>query len=184
MASRIAFTDVVSKDEHLRRVRVADLVLDTVECNAHTISADVLWAGTPIITWPKGNTKMCSRVATSIANATGHGEHMVVNSLDEYEARAINYAKSVSYDVKLIGSHIIERRGNGALIELRRKLFLDREKMPLFDTRRWTRNFEKGLTEAWRRWVAGTCIEGSDEWEDCDGPEKQSGSILVQDEDP
>lgn len=141
---------------------------------------------------------MCSRVATSIANATGYGEHMVVNSLGEYEARAINYAKSVSYDVKLDGSHIIERRGNGALIELRRKLFLDREKMPLFDTRRWTRNFEKGLAEAWRRWVAGTCIgtisqfdviyinispEGSDEWEDCDGPEKQSGSILVQDED-
>jgi predicted O-linked N-acetylglucosamine transferase (SPINDLY family) len=31
VASRVIFTDVSPKDEHLRRARVADLVLDTVE---------------------------------------------------------------------------------------------------------------------------------------------------------
>lgn len=31
IASRLLFTDVVPKEEHLRRIRIADLVLDTVE---------------------------------------------------------------------------------------------------------------------------------------------------------
>lgn len=31
VASRVVFTEVAPKDEHLRRTRVADLVLDTVD---------------------------------------------------------------------------------------------------------------------------------------------------------
>ncbi|KAF8527916.1 glycosyl transferase family 41-domain-containing protein [Hysterangium stoloniferum] len=187
VASRVMFTDVSSKDEHLRRARVADLVLDTVECNAHTIAADVLWAGTPIITWPKYKSKMCSRVAASIANATGYGSHMVVDSLEEYEARAIRYAQSLSYVVHQEGD-TTEQRGQGELIDLRRNLYLRREDMPLFDTRRWTRNLEKGLSEAWRRWVAGTCFvldhnaEKIDEFEECDDSEKESQSIWVKED--
>jgi len=197
VASRVMFTDVSPKDEHLRRARVADLVLDTVECNAHTIAADVLWVGTPIITWPKYKTKMCSRVAASIANATGYGSHMVVDSLEEYEARAIRYAQSLSYVTRQEGE-TTEQRGQGELIDLRRNLYLSRGDMPLFDTRRWTRNLEKGLSEAWRRWVAGTCFgdnfwslcpfsvldhdaENSDEFDECDDSEKESQSIWVED---
>ncbi|KAF8587281.1 glycosyltransferase family 41 protein [Ramaria rubella] len=180
VASRVVFTNVAPKDEHLRRARVADLVLDTVDCNAHTIAADVLWAGTPIITWPKHKTKMCSRVGASIANATGFGNYMVVDSIEEYEARAIRYAQSLSYDsVQDEPGGVLKRRGKGDLVELRRNLYLSREEMPLFDTIRWTRNLETGLREAWRRWVTGTCFETSDEWEDCNGPEKQSGSIWI-----
>jgi len=157
--------------------------LDTIECNAHTIAADVLWTGTPIITWARHETKMCSRVAASIAKATGYGDQMVANSMEDYEARAIRLAESVRYEVKRKeGSHVVERRGRGELMDLHRSLFLDREKMPLFDTRRWTQNFEKGLAEAWRRYIAGTCIEDSDEWQECEGEEKKSGSIWVQDD--
>lgn len=83
---------------------------------------------------------------------------MVVDSLEEYEARAIRYAKSLSYDIIRNSSGEIRRRGKGELIELRRNLYLSREDMPLFDTLRWTRNMEKGLAEAWRRWIAGTCF--------------------------
>jgi len=119
----------------------------------------------------------------SVANATGFGDSMVSNSMEDYEGRSIEYARTLTYEVKVEGSQVVERRGKGALMELRRNLFLNREKMPLFDTARWTRNFEKGLAEAWRRYVAGTCIEGSDEWDDCDGEEKQSGSIWVEDGD-
>ena len=70
------------------------------------------------------------------------------------------------------------------MIKLRRNLFLNRDKMPLFDTARWTRNIEKAYWEAWRRWVEGTQFEQSDEWEACTGPEKESGSIWVTDDDP
>ncbi|GJJ09471.1 hypothetical protein Clacol_003694 [Clathrus columnatus] len=178
IAARVLFTDVATKEEHLRRIRIADLVLDTVECNAHTIAADVLWAGTPIITWPKYTTKMSSRVAASIAMATNLGERMIVNSLREYEERAIYYARSVHWEVQTNGE---ERRPIGELIDLRKELFLHREQWPLFDTRKWTRDLEKGITEAWRRWVAGTCFEISGEWEDSEGPEKTSGSIWIKD---
>lgn len=34
--SRIIFTDVAQKEEHIRRSRLADIFLDTPRCNAHT----------------------------------------------------------------------------------------------------------------------------------------------------
>ncbi|KAI0348056.1 TPR-like protein [Trametopsis cervina] len=184
VASRIRFTDVAKKDVHVYRGRVADLFLDTVECNAHTIAADVIWPGTPILTFPKHRHKMCSRVAASMANATGFGDQMVVNSLEEYENRAVALANSVKYIPWTEDHGVTIHRGQGELISLRRNLFLNRDKMPLFDTERWTRNIEKAYWEAWRRWVEGTQFEQSDEWEACEGPEKQSGSIWVPDQDP
>lgn len=124
---------------------------------------------------------MCSRVGASIAYATGLGEHMVVSSAEEYERRAVELANSVRYTYLPGPSGEKERRGHGTLIDLRRNLFLNRDRMPLFDTARWTRNIEKGYKEAWRRWVLGTEFEGSEEWERCDGPEKESGCIFVED---
>lgn len=115
----------------------------------------VLWAGTPIITWPKYKTKMCSRVAASIAMATNLGEKMVVDSLQEYEERAIYYARSLLWRSQ---KDTDDLKAVGELIDLRKELFLNREQMPLFDTMKWTRDLEKGITEAWRRWVMGTCF--------------------------
>ncbi|KAJ3123283.1 hypothetical protein HK098_002071 [Nowakowskiella sp. JEL0407] len=72
VASRLVFTDVAPKHIHIHRGRIADVFLDTPECNAHTTAADILWSGTPILTYPKYDFKMCSRVAASIAYATGN----------------------------------------------------------------------------------------------------------------
>ena len=131
---------------------------------------------------------MCARVAAGMAHATGFGAEMVVHSAEAYEARAVALAQSVRYvpgpapggDAGAGGV----LRGQGELVRLRRNLFANRDRMPLFDTRRWTRNLEKGLVEAWRRWVAGTQFECSDEWEACEGDEKRSGCIWVRDDDP
>ncbi|KAH9849758.1 TPR-like protein [Lenzites betulinus] len=189
VAARIRFTDVVKKDWHVFRARVADLFLDTAECNAHTIAADVLWAGTPILTWPKHQYKMCSRVAASMVNATGFGAQMTVHSAEEYERRAVALAQSVRYvpapEPELSEGSALPR-GEGELVALRRNLFLNRDRMPLFDTLRWTRNLEKGLQEAWRRWVEGTQYELSDEWAACaaDAPERTSGCIWIRDDEP
>ncbi|KAL5495255.1 hypothetical protein ACEPAI_718 [Sanghuangporus weigelae] len=173
IASRVHLTDVVLKDEHIERARVADIFLDTVECNAHTVAADVLWGGTPIITWPKYTFKMCSRVGASIAFATGFGSQMVVDSLKAYEERAVSLALSVT-------SSTFGRFGGGTglgeLADLRFNLFKNRERMPLFDCQRWTRNLEKGYIEAWRRWVRGGTtthfnVEGGSQhrYERCNG---------------
>ncbi|EKM61041.1 glycosyltransferase family 41 protein [Phanerochaete carnosa HHB-10118-sp] len=184
VASRVKFTDVARKHVHVHRGRVADLFLDTMECNAHTIAGDILWPGTPLITFPKHPHKMCSRVAASMANATGFGDEMVVDSLEAYENRAVALANSISYVPETEPGGTTVLRGQGELIRLRRNLFLNRDRMPLFDTARWTRNIEKAYWEAWRRWVEGTQFELSDEWEACKGPEKESGCIWVQDDDP
>ncbi|KAF9987575.1 hypothetical protein BGZ75_000414, partial [Mortierella antarctica] len=45
--------------------------------------------------------------------------------------------------------------GHGPLMELRKDLWEKRDQSLLFDTLRWTRNLEKGLCEAWRRWETG-----------------------------
>ncbi|XP_057838847.1 probable UDP-N-acetylglucosamine--peptide N-acetylglucosaminyltransferase SEC [Cryptomeria japonica] len=66
---QIIFTDVAAKSEHIRRNALADLLLDTPLCNAHTTGTDILWAGLPMITLPLE--KMATRVAGSLCHATG-----------------------------------------------------------------------------------------------------------------
>ncbi|KAI8338675.1 glycosyl transferase family 41-domain-containing protein [Chlamydoabsidia padenii] len=139
VASRVVFTDVAPKHIHIHRGRVADIFLDTPECNAHTTAADILWSGTPVITWPKYVHKMCSRVGASIAYATGFGHAMVVPDESAYEEKAVHWATN----------------GANEALDLRRQLFLSREASPLFDTKKWTKHLELGYLEAWRRWVRG-----------------------------
>lgn len=183
VASRIRFTDVAVKEVHIYRCRVADLVLDTVECSAHTVATDVLWSGTPIIAcaWPSHRHKMSSRVAASVAYATDLGKQMVVHSREEYEDRAVTLANSLrrhGITIQTPSSFRNIKAGGGSsaavdseflynddgkdlgeLMELRKQLFLTRRSMPLFDTARWTRNLEKGYVAAWKRWVEGRQFE-------------------------
>ncbi|MCO5563109.1 hypothetical protein L7F22_016745 [Adiantum nelumboides] len=86
-----------SKGVHIHRGRIADLFLDTLECGAHTTSADILWSATPVLTWPRHKHKMASRVAASIVQATGLGEDMIVDSEKDYEDRAVELAKGLRY---------------------------------------------------------------------------------------
>lgn len=79
------------------------------------------------------------------------------------------------------------RRGHGELMDLRRRLFLARDrrdKCPLFDTRGWTRALEAGYQEAWRRWTEGTDTEDSPEWQALPrtAPEKLSSHIWLTDD--
>ncbi|ORY03989.1 hypothetical protein K493DRAFT_311549 [Basidiobolus meristosporus CBS 931.73] len=176
VASRVIFTDVAPKNVHIHRGRVADLFLDTPECNGHTTGCDILWSGTPILTFPRHRHKLCSRVAASIAYATGHGERMVASSEWEFEDMAVKYAQDLRYEfvvddgVQPLQTHAygllqetvdqkappaVYRVGRGILMDLRRELFLKRDHSPLFDTPRWVKNLEKGYLEAWRRWDSG-----------------------------
>ena len=84
--NRIIFTDVAAKHDHIRRSAVADIFLDTPQCNAHTTGTDVLWAGCPIITVPMK--KMATRVAASLNRAAGISE-LVVNSTKVREGKHI-----------------------------------------------------------------------------------------------
>jgi len=119
------------KLEHLKRVTLADLALDTLVYNGHTTASDMLWAGVPLIT--KAGDNWPSLVATCIARAAELGE-LVVNSLKEYEEKAVDLATSPE-----------------KLAKLKAKLAKKRLTAPLFDSERWIRDFETGLDEVWRR---------------------------------
>ncbi|KAJ2632570.1 hypothetical protein GGF44_003790, partial [Coemansia sp. RSA 1694] len=176
VASRVVFTDVAPKHVHIKRGCVADAFLDTPECNAHTTAVDILWSGTPVLTWPRHEHKLCSRVAASVVCATGRGREMVVGSADEYVERAVEWAHTATHRY-IAGEGEGEERVRvsiGPAADLRRDLFLARDQSRLFDTQRWTRNLERGLEEAWRRWTTGEddpppLAASSDSDDDADG---------------
>ncbi|KAJ2018729.1 hypothetical protein GGI14_002081, partial [Coemansia sp. S680] len=95
------------------------------------------------------------RVAASVVCATGHGRDMVVGSAEEYIERAVEWAQSASHRYEGEEGPGRVRVGCGPAADLRRRLFLARDQSRLFDTERWTRNLERGLEEAWRRWTTG-----------------------------
>ncbi|OMO84608.1 Tetratricopeptide TPR-1 [Corchorus capsularis] len=133
---QIIFTDVAMKGEHIRRSALADLFLDTPLCNAHTTGTDILWAGLPMVTLPLE--KMATRVAGSLCLATGLGDEMIVNSMKEYEERAVSLA--------------LNRPKLQALTD---KLKAVRLSCPLFDTARWVRNLERSYFKMWNIHCSG-----------------------------
>ena len=89
--SRIIFAQHVPVEEHLNRIRMADLFLDTLPYNAHTTASEALRMGVPVITLI-GNS-FASRVAASIVTAVDMPE-LITQNLDEYESLAIELAKN------------------------------------------------------------------------------------------
>lgn len=132
--ARIIFTDFTNKAEHIRRSMLPDVFLDTPAYNACTTGCDVLWAGCPIVTMPLE--RMASRLGSSVCAATGLGDQMIVNSLQEYEERAVE-----------LGTDHVKRRA------LRAKLANARNTCSLFDTHSWVRDFERVLMHMWDRYV-------------------------------
>ena len=76
--------------DHLARLRLADLFLDTLPYNAHSTANDALWAGLPVLTC-LGNS-FAGRVAASLLLAVGLPE-LVTESPSSYEALALKLAR-------------------------------------------------------------------------------------------
>ena len=79
--SRIFFTKHLTTQQHLNRIRQADLIVDTYPYGGHTLTSDALWAGTPVVTM-MGET-FASRVAASLLMNVGMGE-LVAHDKNEY----------------------------------------------------------------------------------------------------
>jgi predicted O-linked N-acetylglucosamine transferase (SPINDLY family) len=134
-SERLVFAPSLANAEHLARFAVADLFLDTLPYNAHTLTSDALWGGCPVLT-STGET-FVSRVAGSILQAAGLPE-LVTSTLAEYEAMALRLA------------------GDRAELEaLRARMEKNKMESPLFDTPRFARAietaFEWMMQEAGRR---------------------------------
>lgn len=121
-SNRIIPAPVQPKQQHLARLELADLFLDTTLCNAHTTASDALWAGVPVLTCP--GELFAQRVAGSVCHAAGLPD-LIVDSADEYESTAIRLGKNP-----------------GELRALKDKLNSARNHAPLFDVRRFAGDLE------------------------------------------
>lgn len=113
---RLIFAPKVPQDEHLARLRHADLFLDTFAYNAHTTASDALYMGLPIVT--KAGRQFAARVGASLLKAVGLPE-LVTETESEYEALILDLATDPL-----------------RLANIRDKLKRDRLSSPLFDTKR------------------------------------------------
>jgi predicted O-linked N-acetylglucosamine transferase (SPINDLY family) len=147
--ARIVWAPRLRPADHLARMQLADLFLDTWPCNAHTTASDALWAGVPVVTFT-GQT-FASRVAASLVHAVG---------LPELACDDIaHYARTV---VELV--HDPERRAR-----LRATLVDARTASPLFDSPRFTRDFEALVLRMMERHVDGLPPAALAAWPCSDG---------------
>src|SRR5579864_7574625 len=69
-SDRLVFAPYVKDNaEHLARLRLAGLFLDTIPYNAHATASDALWVGVPVVTL--AGTTFPGRVAASLLYAAG-----------------------------------------------------------------------------------------------------------------
>ncbi len=152
----IIYCDHASRDEHLERLTLADLYLDTPAYNAHTVGCDCLSAGVPMISLllphhqqPTSNSdtndkikvptdKLASRVGASLLKSAGSSsllsDSLVVSSMEEYENRMVEIASSNSITADA-----------SSFSSLKQHLLDEFATAPLWDTERWVRNLETGL---------------------------------------
>lgn len=134
-SERLVFAPHVLIDQHLARLQLADLALDTFPYNSHTTASDALWAGVPLVTL-KGRT-FASRVAASILTVAGLPELVTVD-LRGYEELALALLRDPQ---RLAG--------------LRRKIIDKRLESPMFDTARFTRDLERLYARIWEQELRG-----------------------------
>jgi protein O-GlcNAc transferase len=138
-ASKLHFTELVPKKQHLERANLADIFLDTPAVNAFTTASDMLWAGTPIITM--GGQSMASRVCASMLEASGLKDCVCAN-MQEYEDKAVDLGTNLD-----------------GLWTMRKRLEDTRDTNPLFDTQRTVHALEKAMNAMWNKYEWGSSVE-------------------------
>ena len=126
---RLVFAGSLPAAQHLARLKLADLFLDSLPYNAHTTASDALWAGLPLLTCR--GTAFPGRVAASLLNAAGLPE-LVTGTMEDYERLAVELAQD-SKQLKAV----------------REKLARNRPSCALFDTARFRRNIEAAYAKMW-----------------------------------
>lgn len=135
-SDRLIFaTKVPSKADHLARLSLADIALDTRVFNGHATTADALWAGVPVVALQGGH--FASRVSSSLLAAAGLPD-FVAKDPETYRTLAIELANSP------------EKR-----VSARKRLAENRTSGTLFDTQKYVRNLETAYREMVKRHRAG-----------------------------
>ncbi len=133
---RLIFSERMSSvEEHLNRIQLADLFLDTLPFNAHTTASDALRMGLPVLT--RMGESFTSRVAASLLNAVNLPELVTDNSA-AYEALAIELATQPD-----------------KLHTIKNKLLANLPAAPLYNTALFTQYLETAYKMMYQRYHDG-----------------------------
>ena len=132
---RLVFAARLPYEQHLARLGLADLFLDSFPFNAGATASDALWAGLPVLSCAGG--AFAARMAASLLQAVGLPE-LITTDLQAYERLALELAASP------------ER-----LEILRARLATNRTTYPLFDTVRFCRHLESAYATMHERHLRG-----------------------------
>ena len=122
-------------EDHLNRIKQADLFIDTLPYNAHTTTSDALRMGVPVITCI-GNS-FASRVAASLLNAVNLPE-LITTTQEQYESLAIELATKPE-KLKIIKDKLVNNLPTA----------------PLYDTPLFTRHLESAFRTMYDRYQQG-----------------------------
>jgi protein O-GlcNAc transferase len=132
---RLVFAEMRPKPDHMARLPIADLGLDTRICNGHTTTTDMLCAGVPVLTLQGRH--FASRVASSLL--INHGlSDLVTTTLEEYVGLAVDLAND-----------------RAALAAVRDRVRVNKATWPLFNVENYVHNLESAYEAIWRRYLSG-----------------------------
>jgi predicted O-linked N-acetylglucosamine transferase (SPINDLY family) len=122
---RLVFAPKLPVEDHLARMTLGDLFLDTLPIGAHTTASEALWTGVPVVTCL--GEAFPGRVGASLLRAVGLPE-LVTETLADYEALALRLAQNPD-----------------ELTALKARLRAAARTAPLFDTPRYVQSYECAL---------------------------------------
>ena len=127
------FASFLPIEEHLKRIQLADLFLDTFPYNAHTTASDSLRMGLPLIT--KTGNSFASRVAASLLNAIDLPE-LITATKEEFELLAIDLANN-----------------HDKLLKIKNRLLSNLSVSPLFNSKLFTQHLETAYKIIYNRYL-------------------------------
>ena len=136
--NRLIFSEKVPRNDHLLRIRLADLFLDTPAYNAHTTGCDCLVNGIPMVSLLRSisagegevsTDKMPSRVGASFLHTLGLDE-LIASDMRAYEDVMVKCATGAQWYSGIRG-----------------RLEKNRFSSPLFNANEWIKVWEAGLKE-------------------------------------
>ena len=134
-SSRLIFAPKMAQTEHLGRLQLVDLAVDTFPYTSHTTASDALWAGVPLVT--KMGETFASRVAASILRTVDLAE-LVTNNDDDYFNVALSLAQNPE-----------------KLAAIKQKIAVQKQTSPLFDTQKFARDLERLYQTIWVQELKG-----------------------------
>ena len=132
---RLIFADHLPLDQHLSRLKFADLFLDTFPYNAHTTCSDAIRVNLPIVT--KIGESFASRVSASLLKTINMTDLVTTND-NEYTQLSIDISKN-----------------SNLLNKIKKKMEENKRQSNLFKTDTFTKNLEKSYQKVYENYFNG-----------------------------